>query len=95
VIETTSSQAGFLLLSDAYYPGWRARLDGQEETVYRADYLFRAVLVPSGQHVVEFTFDPIAFKIGLAVTLTTVAALVAVAIVFAKKPPSIAPNTPP
>jgi hypothetical protein len=80
LIETTSSQAGFLFLSDAYYPGWRARLDGQEETVYRADYLFRAVLVPPGQHSVEFTFDPVAFKIGLAVALSTVAALVAAAI---------------
>jgi hypothetical protein len=93
VIEMTSTQAGFLFLSDTHYPGWRARLDGQEETVYRADYLFRAVLVPSGQHTVEFTFDPVAFKIGLAVALTTGAALGAAAIVFRKKPrPSIAPN---
>jgi hypothetical protein len=90
VIETASSQAGFLFLSDAYYPGWRAHLDSQEETVYRADYLFRAVLVPPGQHVVEFTFDPIAFKIGLTVALTTAATLVAAAIVSRKKPqPSI------
>jgi hypothetical protein len=81
VIETTSSQAGFLFLSDAYYPGWKARVDGQEETVYRADYLFRAVPVPPGQHVVEFTFDPVAFKIGLAVALTTAATLVAAAII--------------
>jgi hypothetical protein len=88
VIETTSSQAGFLFLSDAYYPGWRARLDGQKETIYRADYLFRAVLVPPGQHVVEFTFDPVAFKIGLAVALTTMAALVAAAIVSRRKPQS-------
>jgi hypothetical protein len=85
VIETTSGQAGFLFLSDAYYPGWRARVDGQEETVYRADYLFRAVLVPPGLHTVEFTFDPVAFKIGLAVALTTVATLVAAAIVSGKK----------
>jgi len=93
VIETTSSQAGFLFLSDAYYPGWRACLDGQEETVYRADYLFRAVLVPPGQHTVEFTFDPVAFKIGLAVALITVAALVAAAIASRKKPqPSITPH---
>jgi len=93
VIETTSRQAGFLFLSDAYYPGWRTRLDGQEETVYRADYLFRAVLVPPGQHIVEFTFDPVAFKIGLAVTLITGAALITAAIVSRKKPqPSIAPN---
>jgi hypothetical protein len=89
VIEVASNQAGFLFLSDAYYPGWRAHVDDQEETVYRADYLFRAVLVPAGQHVVEFTFDPVAFKIGLAVALTTVTALVAAAIVSRKKPPPL------
>ncbi len=95
VIETTSSQAGFLFLSDAYYPGWRARLDGQEETVYRADYLFRAVLVPPGQHIIEFTFDPVAFKMGLAVALTTVAVLVIAALASRKKPQfPIAPNNP-
>jgi hypothetical protein len=86
LIATTSSQAGFLFLSDAYYPGWRARLDGQQETVYRADYLFRAVLVPPGQHVVEFTFHPLAFKMGLAVALTTVAAMLTAAIASRKKP---------
>ena len=89
VIETTSSQAGFLFLSDTYYPGWRAWVDGQEETVYRADYLFRAVLVPSGQHAVEFIFDPVAFKIGLAVALTTAAALVAAAIAPRRKSPTV------
>jgi len=86
LIETTSNQAGFLFLTDAYYPGWRVRLDGQEETVYQADYLFRAVLVPPGQHILEFTFDPVAFKIGLTVALTTVAVLVTAAIVSRKKP---------
>ena len=93
VIETATNQAGFLFLSDTDYPGWKARVDGQEETVYRADYLFRAVLVPPGQHTVEFTFDPVAFKVGLAVALTTGAILIAAAIVFRKKPqPSIAPD---
>ncbi len=85
VIETISSQAGFLFLSDTYYPGWKVRVDGQEETIYRADYLFRAVLVPPGQHVVEFTFDPVAFKVGLAVALTTGAVLAAAAIVSKRR----------
>jgi uncharacterized membrane protein YfhO len=93
VIETATDQAGFLFLSDTDYPGWKAHVDGQEETVYRADYPFRAVLVPPGQHTVEFTFDPVAFKVGLAVALTTAAILIAAAIVFRKKPqPSIAPD---
>jgi len=82
VIEVTATQAGFLFLSDTYYPGWRARVDGREETVYRADYLFRAVLVPPGQHVVEFIFEPIAFKIGLAVALITTATLITAAIIL-------------
>jgi hypothetical protein len=84
VLETTASQPAFLFLSDSHYPGWRAYVDGTEETVYRADYLFRAVLVPSGQHTVEFAFDPVAFKAGLAVSLVTLAILV-VAAVFSRK----------
>jgi len=82
VMEVTATQAGFLFLSDTYYPGWRAHVDGREETVYRADYLFRAVLVPPGQHVVEFIFEPIAFKTGLAVALITAATLITAAIIL-------------
>ncbi len=45
---------GALVLGDAYYPGWRAA----GYTLYRADYLFRGVLLPEGTHTVRFSFWP-------------------------------------
>jgi uncharacterized membrane protein YfhO len=85
VVEVSTNQPGFLFLSDSHHPGWRAFVDGEVETVYRADYLFRAVLVPPGQHRVEFRFDPVAFKLGSVVSLFAALVLVATAFVSTKK----------
>lgn len=49
---------GFLVLSDPYYPGWRAFVNGVETPILRANYLFRAVALPPGSHEVRFTFVP-------------------------------------
>ncbi len=62
---------GFLVLSDTYYPGWKAYVDGREERIYQADYFLRAVFLSSGLHKVKFIFDPLSFKLGLWMTLTT------------------------
>ncbi len=58
-----------LFLSDTYYPGWKAIIDNKETKIYRADYAFRAIFVPKGQHNVLFIYDPLSFKLGLIVTL--------------------------
>jgi uncharacterized membrane protein YfhO len=64
----TSSDA-FLVLTDVWFPGWTATVDGQRVPVYRADYLFRAVRVPSGSHVVEFTFMPESYQRGRLISV--------------------------
>ncbi len=66
--EVTSSGEGYLFTGDTYYPGWRAILDGIEAPLLRADYLFRAVKVPAGNHEVELIFDPLSWKVGVAFT---------------------------
>lgn len=58
----------FLFVSDVYYPGWRAYVDGRLAPLLRADYIFRAVPVPPGVHVVRMAFTPQTWQIGLAVS---------------------------
>jgi hypothetical protein len=58
-IEIDASAAGFLVLHDVWHPWWTAEIDGEEMDIYRANVLFRAVLVPAGRHVVKFEFKPI------------------------------------
>jgi len=49
---------GLLVVRDAWYPGWKARLDDREVPIHRADYLFRAVTVPAGTHQLEMRYEP-------------------------------------
>jgi len=70
-VEAETSRDGFLVLSDLYYSGWKVLVDGEEETLYRADYVFRGVQLREGRHVVEFVFDPLPFKVGLGVSAMT------------------------
>jgi hypothetical protein len=70
-VEVVLENPGLLVLSDVYYPGWRALADGQGSKIYPADYLFRAVYLDSGQHKVEFVYDPLSYKAGLWLSLGT------------------------
>ncbi len=63
VVRARARGPAYLVLSEVYYPGWRAWVDGTETPVYRADYLFRAVYLEPGSHEVVFTFIPRAFAI--------------------------------
>lgn len=57
--ESNNSQAGLAVFSDIYYPiGWYAKIDGKETPIMRTDYVLRAIKIPAGKHVIEFSFDP-------------------------------------
>ncbi|MCP4425544.1 MAG: YfhO family protein, partial [Chloroflexi bacterium] len=62
---------GFLVLSDTYYPGWKAAIDGEETPIYRANSLLRAIYVPAGTSTITFRFMPLDFMVGGIVSLTT------------------------
>jgi hypothetical protein len=57
-IRVDAGAEGYVILTDAYYPGWVATLDGQPATIYRADAMFRAVKVPAGESTVIFEYRP-------------------------------------
>ena len=67
---------GFLVLSDTFYPGWKAFVDGKETPIYKTDYILRSVFLEKGTHNVEFVYDPISFKIGYIITLSTTFVLI-------------------
>jgi hypothetical protein len=72
----TLQEPGYLVLSDTYYPGWKASVDGQPEPLLRANLLFRAAALPEGEHTVVFRFEPTSLRWGLGVSLAAVAILV-------------------
>ncbi|MFO8058275.1 MAG: YfhO family protein [bacterium] len=79
---------GLLFMSEQYYPGWRAFVEGKEVPVLRADHCFRAVPIEGGVNLVELRFQPVSFRIGLFGSLAGLAAclaFVACLIVFQKK----------
>lgn len=60
---------GYLVLGDAYYPGWRAYVDGVGRRVLRANYVMRAVRMEEGRHLVRFLYRPGWFYLGAAVSI--------------------------
>lgn len=54
----SSSAPAWLVLSEAYYPHWQARVNGVPTPVYRANVMFRAVPVPAGESEVDMRFEP-------------------------------------
>jgi len=69
VLLTGAPRPGYLVLSDTYYPGGQAYLDGEEVAIERANYMFRGVKVGAGEHEVRFRFRPGSFLLGLFVSL--------------------------
>lgn len=69
VLDVSLEEEGFLVLSDSYYPGWRAYVDGQEVRLLRANYAVRAVQLSPGVHRVRFAYEPLSVRLGLAVSI--------------------------
>lgn len=69
VIEAFSEQRAYLVLGDVYYPGWEAYLDGKPAPLLRANYIFRAVPLPPGEHTVQFVFRPRSWQVGTGISL--------------------------
>ncbi|MBV9545545.1 MAG: YfhO family protein, partial [Chloroflexi bacterium] len=68
-IDVRTPQPAILVLADTNYAGWSASINGAPAPIVTADYLFRAVEVPAGEHTVQFVFSPATFKIGAVISL--------------------------
>jgi hypothetical protein len=63
----TDGQA-LLLLNDTFYPGWVAEVDGVPATIYRANLIFRGVILKKGAKHVTFRFEPWQFTVGMTIS---------------------------
>jgi hypothetical protein len=72
LINTTLNKPGLLVLTDTNYPGWTVSVDGKAQEILAADYLFRAVYLDKGTHLVEFKYEPMSFTLGLWICLSTI-----------------------
>ena len=85
LIKTSNSDASILILTDVYYPGWKAFIDGTETKIYRADGLVKAIFVPEGEHTIEFVYLPESYNTGITISIITVLILVAIYFVSRNK----------
>ena len=65
IVVTAPEDGGYVFLGDVFYPGWRAAVDDRPAEIFRANYLFRAVGVPAGRHVIEMKYAPGSLHLGM------------------------------
>jgi uncharacterized membrane protein YfhO len=73
-VAVSPSAPGYLVLTDAFYPGWTARVDGQERPILLANYFYRAVAVEPGDREVVFAYRSRPFEIGRRISAATLLA---------------------
>ena len=77
----TADRPALLTVSQAWFPGWRGRVDGRSVPVLRANGVVQAIPVPAGTHEVKLFYQPPRLRLGLVLSTLTLMALLAWAFV--------------
>ncbi|CAM1372578.1 YfhO family protein [Tenacibaculum xiamenense] len=81
--KTTSNTKQFAVFSEIYYKhGWNAYLDGKLVPHERVNYVLRGMIIPSGEHIVEFKFEPTVIRTGSIISLISYAFMIIIPIGF-------------
>lgn len=75
-IKVESSRPGWLVLADQWYPGWVGTVDGRAIQIERGNFLFRAIQVEAGSHLVELRYRPRSFFVGAGISLGAILFLI-------------------
>ena len=80
--DVNASGNNLIVFSEIYYPaGWKAYIDGSETEIYKTDYLLRSIVVPPGQHKVEFKFHPASYYTGKNISIAANSVVVLILLV--------------
>jgi hypothetical protein len=85
IVVKTSGDEGWLYLADTFYPGWSAYIDGIETNIYPANYSFKIISVPKGDHEVVFVYDPQSKKAGFAISAVGLSIFTLLVYIWAKQ----------
>jgi len=69
VLKTVTDKESPLIISNVFYPGWQAYIDGKKTDIHEVDYMFQSVIIPEGRHEVKFQFRPKSFYNGLYLSI--------------------------
>ncbi len=70
-VRVSPEQAGYLILTDTYYPGWEAKVDGEPREIRLANFFFRAVPIRPGDREVVFRYRPRPLELGAVLSIAT------------------------
>lgn len=68
-IDAYTESPGWLVVSEIYYPGWKAYVDEEETPIHKANLALRTIYLNSGNHEVKFIYEPDSFRYGLVLSL--------------------------
>ncbi|PIV00238.1 hypothetical protein COS54_03325, partial [Candidatus Shapirobacteria bacterium CG03_land_8_20_14_0_80_39_12] len=77
-LNVESPQNSFLVLTDTYFPGWKAFVDNKETKIYKTNLSFRGIFIPEGKHEIVFVYQPLSFEIGKYISLGTLCLLMVI-----------------
>jgi len=81
VMRVESAAPGYLVVSDQFFPGWRATVGGEPAEIVRANLCFRAVAVPAGVFTVTMQYRPWTLTLGFILSAATAVLLVGAVVV--------------
>lgn len=83
--QVKTDKPALFYISDTFFPGWSVKVNNMEEKIYRANYNFRAVIVPAGESMVEFSYLPNSFFLGIIISVISLIILFFLSIFYRKQ----------
>jgi len=71
LLDVAAESPGLLILSELYYPGWRATVNGRFTEIHKVDGALRGIVIPRGQSRIAVEYVPLSFYAGGALSLVT------------------------
>lgn len=84
-IQTNSKSPSFLVLSDVYYPGWKAFINGVKTHIFQTNYVLRGVFIPAGNHIVHFEFKPKSLAYGAGISAGSTLLLITILLITTRR----------